>query len=108
MQAKTVNRNKEQKEIEKRYLKYRHRGHLCQCYSSYSTAKESAYEYCRNLHKDLDELEYMSLSEYAILSYNAIVFTYGALYQKVNKQTGEIETWFLYCTKTKDETWRIK
>ena len=107
MMAKIVKRNKPQKQLEKQFFRAGNNYRLGQCYGRYSYAKEKAFDYCRRLHTELDELKAKCYLQYAILSYNTFMFTYFGLYEKVNKENGNIELWALYCTSTKDETWKI-
>ena len=102
---KIVNRNKSQKQIELNYLNHSETK-LEDCYAKPSVAKKTAFMRCRWMHKELDCGVYW-MYKYRILSYNTFSFTYGGYYEKVNEETGEVETWFYYATSKKEETWKV-
>lgn len=93
--------------IEAQKARVLHYNTLSQCYGKCSNVKQSAYYDCIQTLESLDELNDYSTRFYGISSYNCFVFTFTGLFQKVNKETGEIETYMYYSTKTKDEIYKL-
>lgn len=73
-------------------LDYYGRRDLSNCYGRFSTAKQSAFDYCKNLEKSLNGFDG------TVISFNCRQFTYG--FQFVDSVTGEICS--AYITKLHD------
>lgn len=80
---------------------------LSKCYTKYSEAKKSAYYDCLETLMSLDELNNYSNLYFGVSSYNGFMFTFTGLFQRINKETGEIDTYMYYSTRTKDEIYKL-
>lgn len=74
---------------------------LYMVYGRYSDAKESAFDYCKELQYALNGFQG------AIITHNSFIFTFGFYYNTVDEETGELHENFCYITPSYNYTWQV-